>query len=159
MNRLVRIDDELGRVFVPLSQILVPLAPEARELQWSVLDLGEVLPGEGLDLPDPYTEPRVVDSPSGWALTFDELTAFAAWVGQVIDGIFVGCSSPRRLPSRSDSDAELLEQADMLVAAIDSSFWVLSAPDRVLSRVEQAFQRVSDLAAGSVQLSTWGRDY
>jgi hypothetical protein len=139
--------------------VLAPLAPEASALHWSVLDLGEVVPGEGPDLSDPYAEPRVLNSSTGWRLTFDELCTFAAWVHQVIDGVFVACEAPERFPDRSDDDLTILEQADMLVAAIDSSFWLLSAPDPVLVRVEQHFRRVSELEPGSVPLSTWGREY
>jgi hypothetical protein len=159
MNRVLRISDTVNNVVLPLSALLAPLAPEARKLQWRVLDLGELVPGEGRDLPDPYIEPRVVDSPTGWALRFDELTAFAAWVRQVIDGVFVACDDPACLPSRSDDDIAILGQADMLVAAIDSSFWILSGPDEVLSRAEQSFRHVSEVEPDTVQLSSWGRDY
>ena len=73
-----------------------------------------------------YTEPRVLESPRGWLLTFAELTSFAAAVRQVIDGVFVGCESSTRLPTRSDDDLTISSQSDILVAAVDSSFY----PDR-----------------------------
>ncbi len=151
---MLRISDREG-----LAELLAPLAPEARKLHWSVLDLGEVMPGAGRDLPDPWREPRVDRSPTGWQLTFEELTAFAGWVGQVIDGVFVACDTSANLPSRTDTDHAILEQADMLVAAIDSSFWLLSAPETVLARAEQTFQHVSEVEPSTVSLSTWGRDY
>jgi hypothetical protein len=74
MRGALRVNDR-----VSLPEVLAPLAPEALALQWSVLDLGEVVPGESWDRRVPFREPRVMDSPRGWVLTFAELVDFGEW--------------------------------------------------------------------------------
>jgi hypothetical protein len=49
MGRVLRVHDCLT-----LPDVLGVLAPEACSLHWSVLDLGEVVPGEGWDMRVPY---------------------------------------------------------------------------------------------------------
>jgi hypothetical protein len=154
MGRVLRVNDRLS-----LPEVLAPLAPEALALQWSVLDLGEVVPGEGWDRRVPFREPRVLEFPRGWALTFAELVAFGKWTAQVIDGVFVACASPENLPSRSDDDVTVLERADMVVAAVDSTLWYVSAPEEVVARAASAFHDFTEVEPGVVTLSTWGRGY
>jgi hypothetical protein len=47
----------------------------------------------------------------------------------------------------------------LVVAAVDSSFWYVSAPDEVLARAAGAFHEFTEVETGAVRLSTWGRDY
>ncbi len=49
----------------------------------------EVTAEERRDLNLPLIERGVLDSPIGFELSFEELSAFASRVGQVIDGLFV----------------------------------------------------------------------
>jgi len=86
--------------------------------------------------------------------SFDELASFASRVRQAIDGLFVACHRPNRLPQRSSTDAAILERCDMLAAASDSSFWLVSAPEDVLSRYEAWFQDVETVDLQDVALST-----
>jgi hypothetical protein len=154
MSRVLRVNDRLT-----LPGVLALLTPEALSLQWSVLDLGEVVPGEGWDMRVPYREPRVLESSRGWTLTFAELVAFGEWASQVIDGVFVASVSSEGLPSRSDDDAKVIERADMVVAAVDSSFWYVSASDDVIARAACAFHEWSEVEPAAIRLSTWGRAY
>jgi hypothetical protein len=154
MSRVLRVYDRLT-----LPEVLDLLTPEALSLQWSVLDLGEVVPGEGWDMRVPYREPRVLESSRGWLLTFAELVAFGEWAVQVIDGVFVACVSSEHLPSRSDDDAQVIEQTDMVVAAVDSSFWYVSASDEIIDRAARALKEWSEVERGAIRLSTWGRAY
>lgn len=158
MNRLLRVADTVDGVFASMSEVLAPLSPEANLLRWSILDLREVVPSEESDSDLALIQQRVLDSPSGLEMRFEELAAFSTGVRQVIDGLFVGCASSDHFPLRSDDDATILESADMLVAAIDSSFWLVGAPEDVLARVRQRFRAVSEVEAASVELSDWGRD-
>jgi hypothetical protein len=119
--------------------------------------LREVTAEERWDLNLPLIERGVLDSPIGFELSFEELSAFASRIAQVIDGLFVGYVHPRRNSRRSDDDATILENAEMLVAAVDSSFWLVSAPAPVAERFEHRFQKVSE-ADSDVGLSTWGRE-
>jgi hypothetical protein len=95
-----------------MSSVLRDLNPEARRLQWSILDLGEVIAEERWDLNTPVIEAAVTASPTGMQLSFDDLEAFAGRVRQVIDGLFVGCHRPNLLPRRDQTDAEILTRAD-----------------------------------------------
>ncbi len=154
MNRVLRVNDR-----VKLPEVMETLLPEGRDLSWSMLDLNEVVPAEGWDLRIPFREPRVVASPTGWQLPLDELVAFGEWARQIIDGLFVACTSADAFPVRSDSDAAILERADMLVAAIDGDFWLVSAANEVLARVESAFEDTTEVDPAAYRLSIWGRDY
>jgi hypothetical protein len=154
MRPVLRVDDRLT-----LPEVLALLTPEALSLQWSVLDLGEVVPGEGWDKRVPYREPRVLESSCGWTLTFAELVAFGEWSAQIIDGVFVASASLERLPSRGDHDATIIEQADMIVAAVDSSFWYVSASDEIIARAATSFREWSEVEPAAIRLSTRGRAY
>lgn len=75
---------------------------------------------------------------------------------QVIDGLFVACVDDARLPRRSDDDLAILRAADLVVAAFDSTFWLVSATDPVLKRVEHSFGVVTEEDPASTPLRAWG---
>ena len=151
---MVKIGDSVNHVFLDMPSVLSPLMPDAERLQWSVLDLGEAyLPSGRWKLDRDELDDRVLGSPTGFALSFADLASFAQACDQIIDGLFVACSSSARFPARTDDDATILGAADMLVAAFDSSFWLVSADTKVVSRVEDAFREVSP---ATPPLSAWG---
>jgi hypothetical protein len=154
VNRLLRVADRVDGGLVSMPRVLAALVPEAYALSWSVLDLGEVVADERWDLNLPFIEQRVDASPRGFELSFADLSAFSERVRQVVDGLFVGCADPARLPRRTDDDATILERADMLVAATHGG-WLVSADDELLFRYEARFEEVSELGAGSVELPGW----
>ena len=155
MSRLLRVADRVDGALVSMPRVLAALVPEAYALSWTILDLGEVVADERWDLNLSYVEQRVDASPKGFELSFADLSAFAERVGQVVDGVFVGCADRERLPRRTDDDATILEQADMLVAAVEGDGWVISAPEELLSRYESRFEDLSEPRA--VELPGWGR--
>ena len=157
MHRLVKIADITDGLSVQMPDVLSLLSPDAYALQWRILDLGEVIYEYRWDLNMPFIEQSVFDSPQGMRMSFQDLEAFADRTRQVIDGLFVGCTQSGLAPRRSDSDARILERADMLAAAIDSSFWLVAAPEEVLARVESSFKQVVTVEVEAVGLSTWGR--
>ena len=157
MNRLIKVADLIDNHTLEMSSVLRDLKPDAHGLQWSILDLGEVIAEDRWDLNMPVIEASVTAAPTGMQLSFDDLEAFAGRIRQVIDGLFVGCHRPNLLPRRDQTDAESLARAEMLVAAIDSSFWLLSAQDDVLARIERRFERVETVNVADVGLSTWER--
>jgi hypothetical protein len=122
MNRLLQIADAVDNVFLSMAQMLAPLSPEAHELQWRILDLGEVVPHEATEPSGPEPEP-FVDGVRNHLLTFKQLSSYADSLRQVIDGLFAGCESSSRLPSYRNADLAILEQSDMMLAAFDSTFW------------------------------------
>jgi hypothetical protein len=158
VNRVVKVADTSNGAFASMKDVVAPLSPDAHALQWRVLDLGEVIYDERWDLNMPFVEASVLASPSGMPMSFEDVEAFASRTRQVIDGLFVGCALPSSAPRRSDSDSRILEAAEMLVAAIDSTFWLVSAPDDVLARVESRFLHVETVDAQAVGLSTWPRN-
>lgn len=78
MHRLVKVADIVNGGFLQMSEILGELTPEAYALQWSVLDLGEVVAEERWDLNLSFIESSVARSPTGMLFSFDELASFAS---------------------------------------------------------------------------------
>lgn len=151
-------EDRVDGVVVPMRLVLAPLAPDAERLRWTILDLGDAYLPEGSWVYDlVWLERRVRASPTGFELTFTDLTAFAGATRQVIDGLFVGCSTSAPSPLRSDTDGRILEKADMVVAAFDSTFWLVGADDAVLARVEESFDEVAEQDSVRLRVSAWGR--
>jgi hypothetical protein len=95
--------------------------------------------------------------PTGMHVSFHELQRLATGLQQVVDGLFVGCADADRFPARTASDGVIMRQADITVAAFDSSFWLVSGPDAVLDRIQAQFERVTERDASVVKLSAWGR--
>ena len=156
MRRLVQIGDTVNNVFLHMPSVLSPLLPDAERLQWSILDLGEAYrPSGRWRLDRDELDDRVFGAPTGFALSFADLASFAQACDQIIDGLFVACRSSAQFPARSDDDATILEAADMLVAAFDSSFWPVSADTTVVSRIEETFHEVTP---ATPPLSSWGRE-
>jgi hypothetical protein len=121
------------------------------------LDLGEAFALDGSDLDVLAVERQVAQSPSGLRITFAELVELASGLQQVIDGLFVAASDAAPLPTRTDPDLVILEQADVVLAAFDSSFWLISAPDLILERVAARFIEITALDASEATLSAWDR--
>lgn len=157
-QRLLQLEAHREGGGVDLRDVLAVLSPDAHALQWTILDLPEVVDPERWDLNLPLVYERVDASPTGMHLAFEELEHFAARTGQVIDGLFVGCESAGRFPRRSDDDRTIVAKADMLVAAVDSTFWLVGAPEPVLARVSERLGPVTDNDLDRVGLSTWGRE-
>jgi hypothetical protein len=156
VNRLVKVAELIDGRRAGMTHVVDALSPDAHTLQWSILDLGEVIYEERWDLNMPVIEEAVAASSEGMQLSFDDLMMFGDRVQQVIDGLFVGCRRPER-PRRDQSDEEILARSDMLVAAVDSTFWLVAAPDEVLARYEPGFKGVETVEVTAVGLSTWGR--
>jgi hypothetical protein len=137
--------------------VLRSLEPEARALRWSILDLSEAFAPEGSDMNVLALEREVEASPTGLHLSFRELQRLADCLQQVVDGLFVGCANHASFPSRADSDMHIIERSSAVVAAFDSSFWLVSASGDVLDRLHRRFSQVSEMSVSAVRLSAWGR--
>jgi hypothetical protein len=157
MAGVVRIADTTGGVFLHPTDVFAALGPEAHELDWAILDLPEAFAPDGSDLDLLSIERQVEESPNGLHLTFAELQRFATALQQVIDGLFVGNRPGHGFPSRDQSDAALIAEAEVMVAAVDSSFWLVSGPSKMLDRIRARFADVADVDPSEVTLSAWGR--
>lgn len=134
-----------------LADILPVLAPEAEAVRWTIFDIGEVVhPTEPLHEWSFWE--RVVDSPVGLELRFADLVDFAASRHQIVDGVFLGFTGPA--PRRDQSDADVIAAVEIVVAVIDSGFWVVGGPEAIMRRVSEAFAPVETVAPERVVLST-----
>jgi hypothetical protein len=157
MRRVVQIEDIPDGVFAHPTEVLSQLVPEAADLHWTVLDLREAFAPADSSLDVLALQREVEASATGVQMRFDELVRLAAGLQQVVDGLFVGCATAAEFPGRTDPDAVILERAVMTVAAVDSSFWLVSGPEEVLDRLSARFERVTERDASDVTLSAWDR--
>ncbi|MBJ7518750.1 MAG: hypothetical protein JHC84_03540 [Solirubrobacteraceae bacterium] len=156
MKRVLRIADLKDHVFLTMPEILAALPPEASSLQWCVLDLGDVTADDASGLNVLEMEDRVFSSPTGLYLSFDELSDFARSTRQVIDGLFVATRPSAPPIQRDEADASILDQSVAVVAAWDSSFWLVGAPDSWLRHLEQVFNDVHEEDITATPLRAWG---
>jgi hypothetical protein len=77
VNRLLRVADLVDGAPVAMPRVLAPLVPEAYALQWSIVDLGEVVAGERWDHNLTYVEQRVDSSPRGFELSSADMLVAA----------------------------------------------------------------------------------
>lgn len=144
-------------VFLTMPEVLEPLRPDADALAWTILDLGNVIAREDSDLNVLELEREVDASPVGIDVTFAELAELASKTRQVIDGLFVAREQGAPALSRREEDHVILARAAMVLAAVDSTFWLMSAPAPVLERVETTFHDVRQQEPATTSLSAWGR--
>lgn len=156
MKRVLRIADLKDNVFLTMPEVLAALPAEASSLQWHILDLGDVVAADDSELNVLELEERVFASPTGLPLTFDELSEFARNTRQVIDGLFVATEPNAPPPERQAADAVILDQSAAVVAAWDSTFWMVSAPERWLEQIGQAFDDVHEEDMAATPLRAWG---
>jgi hypothetical protein len=116
------------------------LLPEAASFVWSISDAEEFTSKLGSRRLNVYQlQADVERNPQGLVMEWSELRALLDDVLQVIDGTFVACRDRDSIPSRSTFHEELAGKADMVVSAIDSSFWLVTAPDHVVQRLIDLF--------------------
>src|ERR671914_2831174 len=90
MSRIVRINEVRDHVFLHVREVLGALQPEARELEWTILALGDTVAAEEPNRLDVLAlEDQVQGSDTGLRMTFDELLRLAERFAQVVDGLFV----------------------------------------------------------------------
>ena len=135
--------DAQGILAVDLPDLLDLLKPEGATLTWAILDLeatGDLGSGRGiLDL-----EQKISRSPTGLAMTWDDLRSLAQAFHQVINATVVACQNLASVPTlvRGDSDS-LYNSCEIVLEAIDSSLWrVYSKRPEVIRRLQASFRDV-----------------
>jgi hypothetical protein len=64
------------------------------------------------------------------ALNWRELLALGDRVTQTYDGIFVGCALGGTLPKhRGDGEIEIPDSCELVLEAVDSTYWVVAATE------------------------------
>jgi hypothetical protein len=154
---VIRVADTHGGVFLHPTAVLEVLPREAADLHWTILDLREAFAPEGSEFDVLAVAEKVEQSVTGLHVTYDELLTMSARLEQVIDGLFIGRSDPHDFPSRAESDEVVLARAEVVLAAVDSSFWIVSASAGVLDRFRARFEKVTDEDPSRLSLSAWGR--
>jgi hypothetical protein len=122
------------------DRVFDALLPEAASLVWSISDAEEFTSKLGSSRLDvDQLKADVEGNPQGLVMEWSELRALLDDVLQVIDGTFVACRDRDLIPSRSPFHEELVGRANMVVSAIDSSYWLVTASDHVVQRLIDLF--------------------
>lgn len=111
-----------GSLAFDLKDLLSTLAAWGSDLAWSVFFLRAA--GE-----DIIRLERVSDSnPHGIALNWRELLILSDRITQTYDGVFVGCARGGALPRhRGDGEIEIPDSCELMLEAVDSTYWVVAA--------------------------------
>lgn len=122
---------------VQLSELLDHMSAET--LDWSIMEMWAVAQD---DTDIVGLEQQAAESPSGLALSGTQLRDLAGGLTQVIDGIVAGHRGPP--PTRSDAD--LRAAAEIVIEAVDSTFWRVYALDpAVIDRLRHGYDDVRDV--------------
>lgn len=109
-------------------------------LRWSILELWATAEDGTIDLV--AIERLAAASPTGLMVDDSELRQIAGGLSQVIDGILVGFRGDPPLRFATD----LRPCADVVIEAIDSTYWRVHArDDTALDRIRHAGWRVREL--------------
>ena len=137
--RTVRVPAAAGRAIPDPTDVFDALLPEAATLVWAVSDAEWLTAKDGSQLNVDRLREDVEAEPRGLVMQWPELRALLDDVLQVIDGSFVACRKQEWIPRRSAVHEELAPHAEMAVTAIDSSYWLVTADDRIAQRLIERF--------------------
>ena len=138
---------------VQLADLLKHVSPWS--LDWSIMQMWAVALDDKTDVV--ALERQASESPHGLGLSSEQLQDLAASLMQVIDGVIVGYRG--RPPAHSDAD--LRTSAEVVLEAIDSTFWRVYAQDPVVTgQLRRAYSDVRDVepetAVPPVHDWSWG---
>jgi hypothetical protein len=123
---------------VHLSDLLDQVS--ATDLDWSVMELWAVARDEDTDVV--ALERQAAESPTGLAVSGEQLQDLAGRLTQFIDGIVAGYRGTP--PVRSDAD--LRTAAEIVIEAIDSTLWrVYARNPAVIDRLRHVYDDVRDV--------------
>jgi hypothetical protein len=137
--RTVRVPAAEGRAIPDPTEVFDALLPEAATLAWAVSDAEWFTAKDESSLDVDRLRDDVEAEPRGLVLDWPELRALLDDVLQVIDGTFVACREQASIPPRSAVHEELVPRAQMVVTALDSSYWLVTAADQVAARLIERF--------------------
>jgi len=99
---------------------------DTKVLRWSILEIWAIAKDDATDVLN--LEQRCAASPTGLLVSGAELRLIALQLAQVIDGIFVGYEGDP--PTRVTAD--LREDCEVVIEAIDSTLWRIYAREAML---------------------------
>lgn len=137
--RTIRIPAVDGRAIPDPIDVLDALLPEAATLVWAVSDAEWITARDESSLDVDRLRDEVEAESRGLVMAWPELRALLNEVLQVIDGTFVACRDQESIPPRSAVHEELVGKAEMVVTALDSSYWLVTAPDPLVERLMGRF--------------------
>jgi hypothetical protein len=115
------------------------LLPEAATFVWAVSDAEWVTAKDESSLDVDRLRDDVEAEPRGLVMGWPELRALLNDVLQVIDGTFLASRDQDSIPTRAAVHEELVGRSEMVVTALDSSYWLVTAPDPVVNRLMDRF--------------------
>lgn len=123
---------------VHLSDLLDQVS--ATDLEWSVMELWAVARDDDTDIV--ALEQQAAESPTGLAVSGEQLQDLAGRLTQLIDGIVAGHRGTP--PVRSDAD--LRAAAEIVIEAIDATLWrVYARNPAVIDRLRHEYDDVRDV--------------
>ena len=150
MRQTIRIEDKDAKgVLIGLPRILDVFEPEGGTMTWAMFDLwiiGNL--GGGKSVLDLEQESRTV--PKGKCVAWRELRAFSEAVTQIIEGTFVGCTKSNTIPDRLTSEA--LQACDVVISAVDSSFWEVTVHEgHLMKRLQNTFPMAQKISPSTIR--------
>ena len=120
--------DERSVLAFDLNDVLETLGPSASTLDWIVTDYDPVTEDEDVAaLAEAVARAQVEVPRQGIRLSSNELQDVAARTQQTIDGQFIGvrADTAASIADLIDLRASLKSDAELVIKAVDSSFWIV----------------------------------
>jgi hypothetical protein len=138
------------QVFPDLATILAALPPDATRLTWQLIDMEMI--GTRTTSRDLLALGALTGRGTGVRVSFSDLTRMSTDDVQIVNGIFLAPIDPDSPPAASASNADLLGEANALLAAVDSTFWTLWVPPGWVPSLEAAFGDLRRIEPEDAQL-------
>jgi len=124
---------------VTLADLLKCVAPEGRELTWTILDLEAVgVLSDGRNMLD--LEDQIDSLPQGLILSWEALLDLAQTLHQVTNCLLAGVRDPSAM-TRIQRGLDPIGVGDLVLEVIDTSLWSIYARDDSVLTHLQAWQR------------------
>ena len=134
--------DPLGFLAFDLQEVLEAIEPEGRHLSWSIRELEATAFADVLDRPINEFERLAANSPSGLAISWDELVALSRGLKQTINGTFVGTRVADSTGGLSD-EKNRFDSDKVIIHAIDGTLWeVHTRQSSIVERFKNKFRRI-----------------
>jgi hypothetical protein len=129
MNKLKIMDEKNGALSFDLIDILIPMEKFCKSYEWAILDI-YLTSKYGSQLNVLELEDKVNNNDILFVLSFEELKHLAAKFNQLLDGKILG--SKIKFPRKDYSKKYLELNADIIIEAVDSSYWTVYSKNKEL---------------------------
>ena len=140
MAKLNIMDKKSGTIEVlsfDLIDILIPIEKFCQSYEWAILDI-YLTSKYGSNLNVLELEDKVNNNDL-FVLSFEELKHLAAKFNQLMDGKILG--SKNKFPRKDYSEKDLELNADIIIEAVDSSYWTVYSKNKdLITILENTFK-------------------